>query len=198
MNSEAPVPLSGRPLAQHHNAYGSLVPWLSFDMVIRSCRSRSSNLFYCYLVSLRSVCHCETKQKPICTYEHTRGAYSHTCCLVSSWNTDLCLLCVLLPDAVTSVTVNEIKCSREEQNPVWYDLFWCECCVLASSYLCSNIVEEGTRACVRNPAVWRSRVHCVLISHRGLDLVLLASVCQLWFGEPADQRPAEWSIVRLT
>lgn len=39
----------------------------------------------------------------------------------------------------------EIKCSREEQSPIWYNLFWCKRCVLTSSYLCSDSVEEGTR-----------------------------------------------------
>lgn len=77
-SAQAHAFLSGRPLAQHHNAYGSLVPWLSFDVVIRSCRSRSSNLFYCYLVSLRSVCHCETLNKNLFAQTSTPEVLIHT------------------------------------------------------------------------------------------------------------------------
>lgn len=119
--------VSGKPLAQHHNGYGLLVPWLSFDTVISGCRIASSSLFYWYLVWLRLVCHHETPNKSLVihTSKHPRGAHTHTHCLVSSWNTDLGLLCVLLLNAVTSVTVNKIKCSREEQNHAWYDLLWC-------------------------------------------------------------------------
>lgn len=86
---------------------------------------------------------------------------------------------------------NEIKCSREEQSPIWYKLFWRKRCVRTSSYLCSDCVEEGTcpvfllwtlvssqfltpfywqlrvwvHLCVCYPAVCRSREHCVLILH---------------------------------
>lgn len=94
-------------------------------------------------------------------------------------------------------------------------------CAPASSYLCSNIVEEETRSVFLHgplvssqfplhssllaavsvsksecdPAVWRSREHCVLSSRWGSDRVLPAWICQLGFWERANHTPAEWSIV---
>lgn len=42
---------------------------------------------------------------------------------------------------MTSVTVNKIKCSREEQNPVWYNLLWCG--VLCAGQLLSPLEHCG-------------------------------------------------------
>lgn len=69
---------------------------------------------------------------------------------------------------------------------------------LSSPYPSLLAAVSVSKSCVCNPAVWRTREHCVLSSHRGLDVVLFASVCELWSGEPADQRRAEWGIVTAT
>lgn len=130
--------LRGRPLAQYDNTDGVIVPWLSFDLVMRSCRSSSPKRCYSYLVSTL---------RPFCTYILLK-----TLILASWYPVETLTSLYYVSSPIQRPQSRLIRLSVPERGggkePHSIQTVLVQALRLASSYLSSNILEEGGLLCL--------------------------------------------------
>lgn len=178
--------LRGRPLARYDNTDAVIVPWLSFDSVMRSSRSSSPKLCYSYLVSTL---------RPFCTFTLLKTL------ILASWypvETLTSLYYVSSPTLRPQSRLIRLSVPERKRTP-----FHTNCCgasptlgqllsqlkhfrggvLAASSHFPLTSppssqsplsIPTGSCVCVCSPAAQSSREHSVLILHLGLDFVLLS------------------------